>query len=188
MRRSIPLLPLLVCLYALAALPAGAAANATDERIAAQCERGPPLNETYTKAQLRHARRNLSADVLEYSGCYDAILAALREPSNGAGRGDGGTGSDISAGVGGTSSSGSSGDGGGIGGGSGAPESPQHVGTEAPVAIAGAAIEPGELPSIGQDANELPDALVVLLSLLGLAALAAAALTIGRRVVDRRRA
>jgi hypothetical protein len=56
------------------------------------------------------------------------------------------------------------------------------------VDVGGTPIEPGALPSLGQDARELPGALVALLALLGLAALAPAALTIGRRVVARHRA
>ncbi len=192
MRRPTTPLPLLAVLLALAALPAAASANAMDDRIAKDCQTSATgaLTGTYSKQQLRHAKNNLPGDVLEYSGCYDAIRQALLTPSGG-GSGDGPDGggdfgASGSGGVGGTSGSG--GAGGAVGGDPNAPAPPPHTGTEAPVAIAGTTIEPGELPSIGQDANALPTPLVVLLVLLGLAALVPAALTIGRRVVARRRA
>jgi len=192
MRRSTtPLLALLACLLVFVALPAAALANATDDRIVHDCSYSPDgyLTGTYTKAQLQHALRNLDGDALEYSGCHDAISEALRAPprDGGSGDGPGGSGTDGSdPGVGGTSGSG--GGGGTAGGDPNAPPPAPHTGTEVPVAIAGTTIEPGELPSIGQDANALPDPLVALLVLLGLAALVPAALTIGHRVVARRRA
>jgi hypothetical protein len=52
--------------------------------------------------------------------------------------------------------------------------------------VAGTAVAPGALPEIGQDSHRLPTALLVLLVLLGVAALGAAATTIGRRVVGHR--
>lgn len=195
MRRSTtPFLALLTCLLALAALPAPAAANAMDDRIAKDCQTSQTgaLTGTYTKAQLRHAKNNLPGDVLEYSGCYDAIRHALLATSRGggngdnAGGGDGGIGSSPGGGIGGTSGSGF--DGGATGGDPNAPPPTPHAGTETPVAIAGTTIAPGRLPSIGQNANTLPGPLVGLLVLLGVAALVPVALTIGRRVVARRRA
>jgi hypothetical protein len=192
MRRSIPLFALLACLLALAAAPAAVHANATDNRIAAACEASDveALNRDYSKTQLRHALRNLPSDVLEYSGCWDALRQALRAPAGGGagGDGDGGAagsgGSAAGGGFGGTG--GGDAAGGAAGDGAGAPTPPSHTGTETPVAIAGTPVEPGELPSIGHDANALPDSLVALLVLLGLAALVPAALTIGRRVIARR--
>lgn len=193
--RTPTLTALVVCLLALAALPATAGANATDDRIVQDCQHSPTgaLTGTYTKAQLRHAKQNLPGDVLEYSGCYDAIQQALLAAAAGGGSGgDGGSnGGGGVGGIGGTGGgSGGTGAGGvGAGGAASAPAGPPHRGTEVPVAIAGGTpIEPGELPSIGNDAHELPTALVVMLVLLGLAALTPAALTIGRRVVARRRA
>jgi hypothetical protein len=193
MRRPTTLTALLACLLALAALPAGAHANATDDRIARECQHSlsSELTGSYTKAQLRHALRNIPGDVLEYSGCYDTIRQATLSAASRGGPGsqsggDGSTGAAASGGIGGTNDSGNP----GAGGGAAAvdPNTPAHTGTKAPVAIAGAPIEPGELPSIGRDAHELPGALVALLGMLGLAALTPAALTIGRRVVARRRA
>lgn len=179
----------------MALLPAGARANATDDRIIQDCQTSVTgaLTGSYTKTQLRHAYRNLPGDVLEYSGCPDAIKqaildAARRGGPDGGGDGAGPTGA---GGTGGTSGSGGTDAGAGTDASAGAappPATPPHRGTEAPVQIAGTLLEPGELPSIGQDANPFPTALAVLLVLLGVAALAPAALTIGRRVLGRRRA
>lgn len=185
MRRSTALSTLLACLLALA-LPAVANANAADDRIVRDCQTSQTgaLTGSYQKSQLRHALRNLPGDVREYSGCYDAIRQAVLASAGGDPGGEGG-GASPSGGIGGTSSTGGTDTAGGT---AGAPAAPPHNGTESPVEIAGTAIAPGELPSIGHDAHELPDALVVALALLGLAALVPAALTIGRRVVARRRA
>ncbi len=188
---------LAVCLPLLA-LPATAAhANTTDDRIVNDCGSSADglLTGSYTKAQLNHALNNLPSDVLEYSGCSDAIKQAMTAGTHG-----GGNGGDTS---GGGSTGGGFGDGGGSGGvggtssgggtsGSTAPD-PAAVaaarpppGAEQPVPLAGATIAPGALPEIGRDAHALPTPLLVLLVLLGVAALVPAALTIGRRVVARR--
>lgn len=63
-----------------------------------------------------------------------------------------------------------------------------QAGSNAPVRLAGATIRPGAISSLGSDANELPSALVVLLVVLGAAALGVVGTTIGRRVLARRRA
>lgn len=200
MARSTSLPALLACLLASLVLAAGAAANATDDRIVRDCQSSQSglLTGTYTQAQLRHALRNMPADVLEYSGCYDAIRQAMRAGAAGGGDGGGGSGSD-----GGGGSGAAGGGGGGLGaiGGTGAsggpadagaapaaPPAEPHRGTAAPVAVGSSPVRPGELPSLGRDANALPGALVALLAVLGLAALTPAALTIGRRVVARHRA
>lgn len=189
MRPPIPLPALLVALLLLALSAAPAGANDADNTIIQDCQTSATgaLTGSYTKAQLKHARRNLPGDVAEYSGCYDAIQQALL-PSDGGGSGGNGTGGgDGGSGLGGIGGSAEGGTSAGGGAGSTAPPGPPHVGTEAPVKLAtGAPVEPGQLPSIGQDAHELPQPLIVLLALLGLAALVPAALTIGRRVVARR--
>jgi hypothetical protein len=187
MRRTTVLPALLVCLLALAALPAAAGANATDDRILRDCNMSATgaLTGSYTNAQLRHAKNNLPGDALEYSGCFDAIRQALLAKAGAGGpNGEGGGGSGASGG--GTGTGGGDGTAGGVP--PVAPGTPPHTGTKAPVEIAGTAIQPGALPSIGHDTHELPTALVVMLALLGLAALAPVTLTIGRRVVARRRA
>ncbi len=63
----------------------------------------------------------------------------------------------------------------------------QHVGTNAPVKLAGAEISPGTLPAITRDGHALPTAVIVFLALLGAGGLAIAGSTLGRRVLARRR-
>lgn len=185
MRRTIPLIASLAAL-----LVAGpVAANMTDT-IVRDCQRSATgyLTGTYTRAQLVKAKNNLPTDALEYSGCYDQISQALRDLVSGGGTNDGGTG-------------GSDGTGGGtIGGGAGAggtntgsgaaltPPATPHVGTRDVVEIGGAAVRPGTIPAIGQDAHTLPTPLAVFLVLLGLGALVPTVTTIARRVIARRRA
>lgn len=198
-RLSTPLRALVVCLVALAAVPALAAANATDDRIIRDCELSPTgeLTGTYTKAELRHAKNNMQSHSSEYSGCYDVIRQALLSAGGGSGGGGGGGGGSEpsgggAGGIGGTTGGGDVTSAGPTGDGTPVaqvdPLANPHRGTEAPIAIAGTPVQPGDLPSIGKDPNELPAAVVVLLVLLGLAATAAGALTIGRRVIARRRA
>jgi hypothetical protein len=183
MRRKIPLIPLLAALV-LAMLGTPASADMTT-MIIRDCQHSETgyLTGRYTKAQLREAKNNLPSDVLEYSGCYDQILQALREPAAGNRSGGGGDGG--SDGIGGSSTGGGpSGDGGA------APASPavRHTGTKEPVRLAGATVKPGSIPAIGRDAHELPTPLLVLLVLLCLGALGGVTTTIVQRVVARRRA
>lgn len=202
MRTLIALRPLLALLLLLPALPAAAHANATDDRIVADCQHSATgaVTGSYTRAQLKHALNNLPGDVAEYSGCYDAIKQAMTASAAGGGDGDG-TGSGGGTGDGGTGggSDGTGGAGtaaggtGGAGGGTGAPVPPATnaappPGAERPLDVAGATVAPGALPELGRDAHALPTPLLVLLALLAVAALTAAGLTIGRRVVARRRA
>jgi hypothetical protein len=192
MRTSIRISTLFAALLlalALAAAPAGA--NASDDRIVGDCQHSQTgaLSGSYTKQELRHAKNNLPGDVLEYSGCYDAIRQALLASAGGDGDSDGSAprGSGGTGGIGGTGGSGSSGGTtAGVGGGTALPATP-HIGTRAPVQVAGSPVEPGALPVIGKDAHKLPAALIVLLTLLGIATLVPAALMIGRRVVTHRR-
>lgn len=187
-----PILPTLlaVLLLALALPTAPASANGSDDRIIQDCQHSATgaLGGTYSQAQLRHALNNLPGDVLEYSGCYDAIRQAMRATAGD--DGDGGSGPGGGGGTGGIGGTGADGPGDGTPGGAGgaAPPATPHTGTEKPVQLAGTPVEPGALPALGQDAHDLPPALIVLLIALGVAALVPAALTIGRRVVAQRRA
>lgn len=201
MLRPFLLSTLLAGLLALAALPTPAAANAMDDRIARDCltsETGR-LRGKYTRAQLRHALRNLDGDVLEYSGCWDAINDALRSLSGGRSDGAGGSNASSSGATGGGGTSGGSdiSAGGGATGGDAAgggtpaagdgPGAAAHSGSARPVQIAGTAIEPGRLPPLSSRAHTLPGPLIALLAVLGAAALVPAVLTIGRRVIAGRR-
>lgn len=195
MRTTIRLPTLIVCILLLA-LPATAArANGSDDSIVQDCQHSQSgaLTGSYSKAQLRHALRNLASDVLEYSGCYDAIRQAMLA-SAGGGDGGNGSGNGPGGGSGGTGAGGigggSDGSGGSGGTGTTAPvtNAQPPPGADRPVELAGTAIAPGALPELGRDAHKLPTPLLVLLVLLGVAALVSAGLTIGRRVVARRRA
>jgi hypothetical protein len=193
--RTITTFTTLVACALLLALPTTTAwANAADDRILTDCQESPNgvLRGRYPLKQLNHALHNIPGDQLEYSGCYDAIkqarLAALSGSGNDGGNGVAGGGSSGS-GTGGTGSSADGGDGSaaGVTGGSGEiPTAPPPPGADRPLDVAGTAVAPGALPELGRDAHRLPTALLVLLVLLGVAALFPAALTIGRRVVGQR--
>ncbi|HKG02202.1 MAG TPA: hypothetical protein VKB03_03410 [Conexibacter sp.] len=191
MRTPKILITLIACVLLLAIPASSAWANAADDRIISDCQNSPTgsLRGSYTQKQLNHARHNLPGDVREYTGCPDAIKQALLASAGG---GDGGStgGGDIGGG-GGTSGGGSSDGGvgspsGDTGAGAPVPDAAPPAGAEQPVDVAGAAVTPGTLPEIGQDSHRLPTPLLILLVLVGVAALAAAALTIGRRVVGHR--
>lgn len=205
MRRTIPLITVLIATLAAAlALPAASARADIVDTIVRDCQRSQTgyLTGTYTRAQLLKARKNLPSDVLEYTGCYDQIGQALRavgaggDPTGGDDTG-GSDGTDGGGGSGTTDPTGSLGGGAGGSGGStgvdsggGAPTAPPavpHVGTNDAVELAGASVRPGAIPAVGRDAHELPTPLIVLLVLLGVGALAPAATTLTQRVIARRR-
>lgn len=191
-----PTLTTLIACLLLLVPPIAAHANGSDDRIIHDCQNSATgaLTGSYTKAQLNHALNNLPGDVQEYTGCYDAIRQALLASGSGSGPGGrtatGGNGSGgLGGGVGGANSGGA---GTGAAGGAGAengsiPDNPPPPDAAKPVQVAGATVAPGALPQIGKDAHRLPTALMVPLALLALAAIAAAATTIGRRVVADRR-
>jgi hypothetical protein len=199
--RSPTIITTLIACVLLLALPASSAwANAADDRIIGDCQNSPTgaLRNSYPQAQLNHALHNLPGDVREYTGCSDAIRQALLASAGGDGNGGGGgnsggggtSGGGDGAG-GGIGSAGSDGSGtGGTGNAAGAPtpDAPPPAGADRAVVVAGAAVAPGALPEIGQDSHHIPTPLLVLLVLLGVAALVPAALTIGRRVVGHRSA
>lgn len=189
MRRTIPLIATLAAMLA-AAVPAGA--NVTDQ-IARDCQRSSTgeLRGTYTKAQLRQALHNLPSDVSEYSDCYDQIRTALRGNQGGDSNDGGGSGQGGGGTTGGPIASGGSGGGAGDptqGGSAATPPGPPHVGTKQTVEVGGAAVQPGTIPALGQDAHKLPTPLLVFLLLLALGSLAAPTTLIVRRVIARRRA
>ncbi|HEV7772166.1 MAG TPA: hypothetical protein VGO48_02620 [Conexibacter sp.] len=194
--RSPTILTTLIACVLLLALPASAAwANAADDRIIADCQNSPTgaLRGSYPQKQLNHALHNLRGDVREYTGCSEAIRQALLTSAGGGDGSGGNTGGGNTGGGGGTSGSGSSDGGAGsptgdTGAGTPVPDAAPPAGADQAVDVAGAEVTPGTLPEIGQDSHRLPTPLLVLLVLVGVAALTAAALTIGRRVVGHRSA
>lgn len=195
MRTAKTLTTLVACMLLLALPTSSAWANAADDRILTDCSESPTgaLRGTYPAEQLRHALRNMPGDFREYTGCSDAIRQALLANAtgdgNGRGGGGGGGGTGASGGLGGTGGGGV--DAGGAAGGAGAnagsvPDAPPPAGADKALDVAGSAITPGALPEIGRDSRRLPTPVIALLALLGVAVLAATALTIGRRVVGQR--
>lgn len=200
---------LVAVLGAVTAAPAGAASGDAIIRDCSNSDTGL-LKGTYTKSDLRAARKLVRGDVAEYTGCYDAIQLALRarprtnstdggggDTSGGGGGFDSGTGATSSGGTtGGTFDSSGTTGGGTAGGGTAdgstaAPTTPapttQQPGSSAPVQLAGATITPGFGATADPEARTLPTPLIVFLVLLAAGAVGVAAPTIGRRVLARRR-
>ena len=175
--KSMLRLVLACLLIGLVAVPAADAASTT--QILRDCADDGVLQGTYTPSELRKARKNIPTDTDEYTDCRDVLSRAL---SNGvAGSGGGGS-----------SSSGAP------GGGSGGLENPNTpegqaaigaaAGKGAPdaVDIGGRAVVPGNAGfASGAVRNGIPDTLIVVLVLLGAAALAASAPFVRRSVLAR---
>lgn len=167
---------LLVCGLALALLAPPAAAQSTRIKILRECAQEGRLTGDYTAQQIRDARSNIPDDIDEYTDCRDVLTRALLSRAGGDGS-SGGTG-------GGTTGGGTGGGTGTGGGGSGGEmltpstdadrEALDTAGkaTQTPVEVSGARVTPG---SAGELRNDLPTTLIVLLALLGAAALAATA-------------
>ncbi|MDO8184043.1 hypothetical protein Q5424_02595 [Conexibacter sp. JD483] len=104
-------LPLILAVLALGVTAAPAAASTADA-IIKDCSTSPTglLTGSYAKSDLRDARKLVRGDIAEYTGCMDAINAALnaRAPDNGNNNSNGGNG-----GNGGNGSNGSNGSNGG---------------------------------------------------------------------------
>ena len=168
---------LLVCGLALALLAPPAAAQSTRIKILRECAQEGRLTGDYTAQQIRDARSNIPDDIDEYTDCRDVLTRALLSRAGG----DGGAG-----GAGGGTTGGGTGGGTGTGGGGDGGETLLTPSTDAdrealdtagkanqtPVEISGARVTPGDA---GELRNDLPTTLIVLLALLGAAALAATA-------------
>jgi hypothetical protein len=118
-------LPLIIAVLALGGSAAPAAASTADA-IIKDCSNSQTglLTGSYSKSELRDARKLVRGDIAEYTGCMDAINAALNRSdgsgSNGSGGNSGSGGSGGGTGGGGSGTDGSSGLGGtGTGGGTG---------------------------------------------------------------------
>ncbi|MDW5593628.1 hypothetical protein VSS74_04730 [Conexibacter stalactiti] len=209
---------LLIALFALAlGLAAASAGAATPDQIIKDCSGSATglLQKDYSKADLRRAQKEMTGDVIEYTGCPDAIAARLRAraPTNGDGsNGSDGSGGDTGGGGGGggfdggtgssggdyydpaPSTSGTGADGTATDGGTGTTDpaaaaaamaNPQAGSSEA-VRLAGETITPGI--TLDGDARALPTPLIAFLVLLAAGAIGIGLPTIGRRVLARRRA
>ena len=165
---------LLVCGLALLLLAPPAAAQSTRIKILRECSQTGRLSGDYTAQQIRDARSNIPDDIDEYTDCRDVLTRALLSSAGGdSGGGGGGTGGGTGGGR----------TGGGGGGGSGELLTPSTDAdrkalddaagaNQTPVEIAGTSVTPGSASGLR---NDLPTTLIVLLALLGAAALAALA-------------
>ena len=166
---------LLVCGLALALLAPSAAAQSTRIKILRECAEDGRLTGDYTAQQIRDARSNIPDDIDEYTDCRDVLTRALLSRAGGDSNAGGGGGT-----TGGGTGGGGTGGGGGNGGELLTPstdadhEALDTAGkaTQTPVEVSGARVTPG---SAGELRNDLPTTLIVLLALLGAAALAATA-------------
>jgi hypothetical protein len=175
----------LLLALALLVLLAPAAGAASRSQIIRDCSDDGRLQGNYSASELRDARQNLPADIDQYTDCREVLRRAELAAS---------------------SSGGAGGAWGLFGGGSppgGIPEpgallTPASPAEEAalaearrdsggPLRVAGRQVEPGAAPfSAFAASHALPWHVVAVLVLLGLAALAAAAPPIHRRVLARR--
>jgi hypothetical protein len=181
-----PKLLLVMVLTMLVAAPAAMAGTRAD--IIQDCYDDGDLDGNYTPSEIRDARNNIPADIDQYSDCRDVLGRAL-----------GGTG-DKQVGGGGGSDALGGGPGSGLGAGQPAepltPGSPDEQaaldqaalsGGDQPVQVGNGTIVPGAAGLASSSArNPLPASLLAVLILLGLAALAAAAPPVRRRVHARR--
>jgi hypothetical protein len=166
----------LACLVIwLLAAPAANAASTT--QILRDCADDGVLQGDYKPSELRKARNNIPTDTDEYTDCRDVLARA-------AARGVAGSGGDGSGGDDGPSSGAladpNTPEGREIVGKAGARGAPQ------PIKIGGRSVMPGTAGfAAGAARNGLPTPLVVVLALLGAAALATSAPTIRRLVLSR---
>jgi hypothetical protein len=198
MRRTIflALLATLLC--------APAARADTTTQIWRDCVLDSKLDGHYTLAQLREARSHPPADGLEYTDCTDILARAIAAKTSSHSSGNSNSGGDSSGGGGSGGGGGGSGSssGGGSGGGGGgsadsAPAAPLTPSTPAdqqaltqaatqgaqPVKVDGKPVMPGGASRLAADVgrNSLPSTLVIVLIMLGLAAILGG----GRRIRDR---
>jgi hypothetical protein len=180
----------------------------TTTQIWRDCVLDSKLDGHYTLAQLREARSHPPADGLEYTDCTDilarAIAAKTSSSSSSGGNSGGSSGGGGTVGGSGGGGGGSSSGGGSGGGGTGdsAPAAPltpstpadQKALTEAAingsnvVKIDGKPVMPGGQSQLAADVgrNSLPTTLVIVLILLGLAAILGGGRQIRDRVVAHR--
>ena len=168
----------------LAALAAPTASAGPREKILRECQDGS-ITGNYTPKQLRDARKNIPTDIDEYSDCRDVLArAALAGRDSG-----GGGGGDATAAPGGVLPGG----GGGSRTHASGPEEEKDLekallDAPAGATVAGDKLVPGA-SGLAADAarHGIPTSLLTALILFGLCALAAAAPTVRRRVLARRR-
>ncbi len=158
------------------AVPAANAASTT--QILRDCADDGVLQGDYKPSELRKARQNIPTDTDEYTDCRDVLAraAAAGVAGSGAGSGGGSGGSSENAPLESPNT----------------PEGKEAIGKAAgegapdPIRLGGRAVVPGSA-GLASDAvrNDLPTPLIVVLALLGAAALATLTPFVRRRVVAR---
>jgi hypothetical protein len=196
-------LNLLIALVAGLAIPAtglltAAPAMASSSSVIADCNANGYLTGHYSRSDLQGALKGMGADVKEYTNCYDVVRRALLASASGGTGGSGSGGGGSGSGGGGTSygSTGATGTGGtgsgrsavstrGVyntlpGGAASDPGSPNAV------KLGGSTISPGSAGvNAGSSLRSIPMPLIIVLVLLGLAALSGGGVAIRHRVVTR---
>jgi hypothetical protein len=166
-------------------LAAPTASAGVREKILRECQEGR-ITGDYTPGQLRDARKNIPTDIDEYSDCRDVLSRAAlagRDSGGGGGGGDTAAPGGVLPGGGGGSRTYASG-----------PEEEKDLQKALLDAPAGATVDGDKLvpgaSGLAADAarHGIPTSLLTALILFGLCALAAAAPTVRRRVLARRKA
>ena len=165
------LITLILVLCAALALPAVAVADG-DEAIR-DCAEDGDLDGSYSDEELAEAERDMPSDLDAYSNCREVIRAAR---AGGRGSSDGTSLNDV-AGVGGGTGSGGGSDRGDVSGNEGAtPSDAQELAQREEAAREGSALESAtELAAganAGNDDDGLPTPALIVIALLGLAAVA----------------
>jgi hypothetical protein len=169
----------------LAALAAPTASAGTREKILRECQEGS-ITGNYTPEQLRDARKNIPTDIDEYSDCRDVLSRAALAGRDSGGGGGGGGGTAAPGGV-------LPGGGGGSRTYAAGPDEEKDLEKALLDAPAGATVDGDKLvpgaSGLAADAarHGIPTSLLTALILFGLCALAAAAPTVRRRVLARRK-
>ena len=169
----------LVLLVGLLAVPAANAASTT--QILRDCADDGVLQGNYSPSELRKARQNIPTDTDEYTDCRDVLSRAAASAVAGSGAsGLGGSGAGPGSGLGAEEVNTNTDEGRQVVGESAAKGAPD------PIQLDGRPVIPGNAGfAAGAVRNGLPDSLLVVLVLLGAAALAAAAPYARRRVLAR---
>jgi hypothetical protein len=161
-----------------AVVPAANAASTT--QILRDCADDGVLQGDYTPAELRKARQNIPTDTDEYTDCRDVLARAAAAGVAGSGSGSGGTGG---SGVSSENQPLES---------PNTPEGKAAIGKAAgegapdPIRLGGRSVVPGAA-GLSSDAvrNKLPTPLIIVLALLGAAALATLSPFVRRNVIAR---
>jgi hypothetical protein len=172
-------------------LSSAAPALADSTKVVQDCNANGHLVGHYSQSELQGALNGMGADVKEYTNCYDVVRRALLAASASGGHKGGGGSSSGGGGSGPTASATAhNGKRSGVStrGVYGTPTGalPAGNGKSSPVSVGGTDIRPGSASvTAGSGVRSLPTPLIVLLVVLGLAAIGGGGVAIRRRVITR---